>query len=262
MHEEKSKKIDLKLYDGEDKVLTSHELDLLLDAQPQAKTIKSRIASMDRYIEGFQGGELITISGPTKGGKTLLAQTLTNNFARQQEYPLWFTFEVPSRQFLSQFPKLPMFYLPAKLKAHAMPWIHERIMESFAKYHSRIIFIDHLHFLFDMAQARNTSLQIGTVIRQLKKIAVDNEFIIFLLCHTHKNKGEEINYESIRDSSFVAQESDSVFIIYRTPDIGENMALLSIEFHRRTGVLEKKIILKKENGLLYEPQIEEYERKH
>lgn len=134
-----------------------------------------------------------------------------------------------------------------------MDWLEARIIESFLKYQTRIVFIDHLHFLFDIARARNTSLEIGSVIRKLKTIAVENSFIIFLLCHTTKGKSDsELSYESIRDSSFVSQESDSVFMIQRTPQKGENAARLSVEFHRRTGVLDKTIDLIKLNGYLRE----------
>jgi hypothetical protein len=104
-----------------------------------------------------------------------------------------------------------------------------------------------------MARAKNPSIEIGTVIRRLKTLAVTSGFIIFLLCHTVKGKSEtNLSYESIRDSSFISQESDSVLMIKRTPEVSENAARLRIEFHRRTGVLEKTVDLVKVNGLLRE----------
>lgn len=241
-------------YSGEDQIISSHEMALKLKESPDSIIrVKSLIPSLDSVIEDFRHGELIVISGPTKNGKTLLAQSLTNSFVKQQEFPLWFSFEVPSRQFLSQFPELPLFYLPQKLRAHVLPWVEERIQESFLKYHTRIIFIDHLHYLFDLARTRNPSIEIGQVIRRLKALAVNSGFIIFLLCHTTKGASENnLSYESIRDSSFVSQESDSVLMIKRTPDKGENAARLRIEFHRRTGVLERVIDLIKVDGLLKE----------
>ena len=244
----------LKGYNGEDRVISSHEMKLTLNQRPEAVTrVKSMIPSLDRYIEDFRDGELITISGPTKNGKTLLAQTLTVNFAKQGQPALWFTYEVPVRQFLSQFSELPMIYMPAKLKAHALDWLEDRIIESFEKYHTRIVFIDHLHYLVDMARMKSPSLEIGTVIRRLKGIAVNNELLVFLLCHTTKGKHDgTLSYESIRDSSFVSQESDSVFMVKRTPEDGENTAKLRVEFHRRTGVLEKVVDLTKIGGMLHE----------
>jgi hypothetical protein len=160
---------------------------------------------------------------------------------------------VPVRQFLSQFPELPLIYMPAKLKAHAMPWIEARIQESFLKYRTRIIFIDHLHYLVDLARMKNPSIEIGQVIRRLKTLAVNNGFVIFLLCHTTKGKSENgLSYESIRDSSFISQESDSVIMIRRIPGDGETAAQMRVEFHRRTGVMEKVINLIKVNGFLQE----------
>jgi len=240
-------------YDGEYRVVSAHEMALTFGERDQFTiNIKSGIPTLDYYCDGFRDGELITISGKTKQGKTLLAQSLTHNFSLHHYPPLWFSYEVPARQFLSQFETIPFIYMPSKLKAHAMPWIEERIMESFAKYNTKIVFIDHLHYLFDIQKSRNPSLDIGAIIRQLKGIAVNNEFIIFLLCHTSKSKDENESYESIRDSSFVAQESDCVIMVKRTPDLGETFARARIEFHRRTGVMEKVIFLQKTGNYLVE----------
>lgn len=245
-------------YDGDDRVISSHEMGLLLSAQKTARvSVKSLLPTLDAYIEDFRGGEVIAISGPTKNGKTLLAQSLTANFEKQGQPSLWFSFEVPARQFLSQFPELPFLYLPAKLKPHALDWLEDRIVESFEKYRTRIVFIDHLHYLLDMARMKSPSIEIGTVIRSLKGIAVNREMLIFLLCHTTKNTRDgSLSYESIRDSSFVSQESDSVFMVKRTPDDGENTARLRVEFHRRTGIMEKIVYLVKVGGLLRERTIE------
>ncbi len=247
-------------YDGEDKVVSAYELSLAFkETEQYTINIKSGIPSLDHYCDGFRDGELITISGKTKNGKTLLAQSFSNNFSRLNHPPLWFSYEVPPRQFISQFDKVPFIYMPSKLKAHAMDWIEERIMESFAKYNTRIVFIDHLHYLFDIQKSRNPSLDIGAIIRRLKGIAVNNEFLIFLLCHTSKAKDENESYESIRDSSFVAQESDCVIMVKRTPDEGENYARARVEFHRRTGIMEKVVFLQKTGNYLVERRANPWE---
>ncbi len=258
----KEEKKNLKEYAGPDQIISSQEMALLLAQETSSWiNLKSRMPSLDKYCEGFRDGELIVISGPTKNGKTLLAQSLTMAFVKQQEFPLWFTYEVPARQFLSQFPELPLFYLPQKLKAHVLTWVEERIKESFEKYRTRIVFLDHLHYLFDMARVKSPSIEIGTVIRRLKTMAVDMGLCIFLLCHTTKGKDENLSYDSIRDSSFVSQESDCVLMVQRCPHppkidedplIAENSAKISIEFHRRTGVLEKLINCHKQDGFLVE----------
>jgi archaellum biogenesis ATPase FlaH len=248
----------LKEYEGEDKITSSFEMEIeLRKTRGSEIVIKSGLPSLDRALEGgFQTGELYAVSGATKQGKTLLCQSITHNAHMSQNFALWFSYEVPARQFLSQFRELPLFYLPQKLKSADMKWLEERIMESFVKFHTRMVFIDHLHFLFDLFKSRNPSLEIGTVIRKLKTMAVEHDLIIFLLCHTSKAGGDAVTYQSIRDSSFVAQESDSVFLIARTPKEGENKAALRVEFHRRTGVIETFIKLHKVMGFLCEPPLE------
>jgi replicative DNA helicase len=241
-------------YCGDDKVVTSFELrDKLISEKKRPKVIvKSGIPGIDHACDGFQDGELIIISGPTKQGKTLLAQTFTVNFSKQKEYAGWFSYEVPARQFLEQFPVLPLFYLPSKNYAQDFNWLMERCCESHIKYHTRIFFIDHLHYLIDMARIKNPSLDIGTIVRRVKRFAVDNDFVIFLLCHIGKAESEQLSYRDLRDSSFIAQESDTVIMIKRTPADGENTARARVEFHRRTGAIEKKVNLIKVNGLLRE----------
>lgn len=247
-------------YDGEDRIVSSFEADLAFkgSSEPIFK-VKSGLPTLDRYLEGgFEGGELYAVSGPTKHGKTLFCQSLTGNMDQQQTPALWFSFEVPARQFLARFTQqsapLPLIYLPSKLKAHALPWLEERIQESFIKYRTRVFFVDHLHYLLDIARLRNPSLEIGAVIRTLKRICVEGGFVGFILCHTIKGRGgPELSFEAIRDSSFVSQEADSVLMIRRTPDKGPNRAALRMEFHRRTGVIEQGLFLVKGiNGMLGE----------
>jgi archaellum biogenesis ATPase FlaH len=248
---------NLNEYEGEDQVVSSHEIQDELSLHSESVThLKSLIPSLDYYIDGFRDGELITVSGPTKQGKTLLCQSLTVSFVKQQYFPLWFSFEVPYRQFLNQFREVPLIYMPKKLRPHALTWFKERTEEAFLKYHTRIIFIDHLHYLIDLARLRNPSIEIGQIIRQLKTLSVEKNYIIFLLCHTTKGASDpDVSYESIRDSSFISQESDCVLMIKRTPKDGETSARLRVEFHRRTGVIEKVIRLIKVNGYLVEEDI-------
>lgn len=241
-------------YEGADKVVTSFELrdKILADKKDPHVCVKSGIPGIDYACEGFQDGELIIVSGPTKQGKTLLGQTFTSYFAKQKEYPGWFSYEVPEHQFLDQFPVLPLFYLPTKNKAQDFDWFMERCLEAYFKYNTRVFFIDHLHYLIDMARIKNTSLDIGTIVRRIKRFAVDNDFVMFLMAHIGKNESEDLSYRDLRDSSFIAQEADTVIMIKRTPKEGQNTARARVEFHRRTGVMEKVVYLEKLYGLLQE----------
>ncbi len=245
----------LKLYQGDDRIISSTEWLAEHDQEPPFLfSLKSKIPLLDQNIDGFRDGELYTISGFTKQGKTTLAQTLTDAFVKQQFLPLWFTYEVPTRQFLSQWKNCPFFWIPRIHQGKSMSWFLQRCEESFLKNGTRIVFIDHLHYLFDLAKSKSPSIDIGQIIRTLKTMAVQNSLLIFLLCHTHKNSADqtEPTYHDLRDSSFMAQESDSVIMIQRLKD--SRHSKLFVEFHRRTGVIRKEIpLMMLPNGLLGEP---------
>lgn len=237
------------------RIISSYEMREEIQAHKEKDFgLITRIPSLDELIEGFRLGELIVISGPTKSGKTLLAKSLTVEFYKQNIFPLWFSYEETTRYFLASFPELPLFYLPRRLKSTKVGWVEKKINEAYEKYNTRVVFIDHLHYLFDMARVRNPSIEIGTVIRRLKSLAVERELVIFLLCHTRKGSTDrKLSYESIRDSSFVSQESDCVMMIARNVKDPESCeAILSVEFHRRTGVLNRFVKLKKIGGYLRE----------
>ena len=239
-----------KEYAGEDAVITSHEMQTLLDQQPEPKIYKSGIPSLDECLNGFAGGELIAVSGPRKAGKTLFCQSITDSFNQEGAGCLWFSYELPAHQFINRFPVLPLFTLPKRLKTCSMEWLHERVLESIAKYDTKIVFIDHLHFLFNMARSLSPSIQIGQVIRTLKTMAIELDITIFILCHMAKSDPyEEPSDYQIRDSSFVSQESDVGLMIWRNL-ASDDRSWLKVCYSRRTGVLEESISLVKANGFL------------
>ena len=250
-------------YQGKDRIVSSDTLraDLEKEDRSFVHVFSTGIFSLDAAVGKLESGELIAIGGPTKHGKTSLAQTLTANLARAGANCLWFTFEVPPRQFLAQMPPEFRFYLPRELTLSKTDWVRERIEEAVLKFKTRIIFIDNLHHLFDIAVSRNPSLDIGNIIRLLKRTAVEFNVVIFLLCHSRKPtefKGEvqECSEWDLRDSSFVPQESDSTWMIQRKMDpstkIYSQEALLKVCNHRRTGAMGVKVHLIKTGPFLEE----------
>lgn len=245
--------IELNEYEGSDKIVTSLAMKSIIEQQPKVTPVMSKLPQLDKYTGGFCPGELIAISGPRKAGKTLFAQTLTVNFAKQDIMSLWFSYELSSREFINRFPgELPVFVMPQKMKANSLEWLRNRILEGLVKYGIKMVFIDHLHYLFDLARMRNTSIEIGQVIRTLKMLAIELNITIFLMCHMAKlDPYQEPSDDNIRDSSFVSQESDAGIMIWRNVQ-SDNEAWAKVCFHRRTGVLEKKIKYLKVDGLLRE----------
>lgn len=243
-------------YDKRDKVISSEDMLEKIKNDPINEIkFSCGIPTLDRYMEGFEGGELIVVAGATKHGKSLLCQTMTNNMASKGVMSLWFSYEMPIKQFVRRFPKLPLFFLPQTIEGNAMAWIESKIWESKIKYGVKAVFIDHLHFLFDLVQNGNVSLQIGMLMRQLKNLAMKHNIVIFLIAHLKKVKLEESpTLDDLRDSSFIGQESDSVIMIARKLEGGEykNEAKIYVQTHRRTGVMGKSLVVNFKDGLFYE----------
>ena len=247
---------NLKNYDGPDRAVYS--LDMAdhiynLSKDQTEVSLRSNIPALDNYIQAFYGGELNVLSGETGNGKTLLAQSLTYQFSRQEEKSLWFTYEVRPEQFLKQFSEpLPIFLIPMELKTKSLLWLEERILEAKLKYGTSSVFVDHLHFLVDLKRGNNMSIEIGFVMRELKRMALKYNLCFFLLAHTNRLKLEgEPDVDSLRDSSLVGCEADNVFFIWRLRNT-ETQAILKIAKNRRNGVFGKKIKLQKQGKYLVE----------
>jgi len=234
------------------------------DAPKPSYSIGTGMKELDESIGGgVRPGELYVITGFTKNGKTLFSKSLTAHFCSIGEFPLWFSYEEAPEQFLSCFPNMSeslVFYMPDSLKYNDINWLLGMVDEARERYDIHCVFIDHLHFLFDMTALRNPSLAIGNYVRILKRYAIEKSITIFLICHTTKAKVEspdDISYTAIRDSSFIAQESDCVMVVHRNKSDGVVMnyqSIVKVEFHRRTGVWNKVIDLVKDGNYLRELQ--------
>lgn len=246
-------------YSGEDKVISSFDLNEKFKGMKEAMNFKTQIPSFDRLMGGLEAGEMIIMSGATKQGKTLFLQTLTKNFEKQNMKCLWFEFEVPYRQFITRFPDLPLFYLPLQLRNKDINWIKERILEGILKYNTRIVFIDELHYVIDM-YSRNFSLDIGQAMRDLKTFTIENEIVLIIAAHVKMQDGtRKPTAADIRDSSFITQIPDSTVMIWRETKtkrgeiIGETgYSIISVENHRRTGTMSKSFKMIFKDGYLYE----------
>lgn len=257
-------------YAGEDKVVTFADILRIAQERPILKIADYGFTDLDRSTEGIHEGELITISGLTKHGKTTFAQSITRHLV-QQDLPVgWFSFEVPPAQFIrpfADFGKALQFGVMPKIhRAGNLRWIFHRILEMHQKWATRVFFIDHLHFLFDLWGTKNASLTIGQVVRALKHLAVTRELAIFILCHMSKGQkeGEDDTYENLRDSSLIAQESDSVFLVRRVKEdnVFTNKGVVTIEFHRRTGVMKQKVGLRKVGNFMEQAAYEEPQKEY
>jgi len=204
-------------YTGKDEVVSSYDAKKHYEKKaPPAFIINTGFSSLDRMTQGFRNGELISVTGITKQGKTVLCQSITQNLSNQNIHALWFSYEVPPLQFINKFQVTPLFYLPLKNVESNLKWVEKRIQEGIVKYDTKVIFIDHLHYLVPLSANVRMDLMIGATMRELKKMALKYNIIIFIIVHTKKLAyDKKPDLDSIRDSSLIAQESDFVMAIWR-----------------------------------------------
>lgn len=263
------KEKELLNYDGPDRVVSSVEFWDIIKSRPKPQIHLTGLGALDQAIGGFVPGEVIVISGPTAMGKTTLCETILANLCAQGKTALFLTYEVTPERIVERH-KDPgsVIYLPLEHKAKDLDWLKDRVWEAKLKhpYGLSAVFIDHLHYVVDMAAKQNMSLEVGATMRFLKgNIALELKIPVFIVCHVSKIPfGEKPNMNHLRDSSFVAQEADTVLMICRKNDrdmtgkpfkfmsLDQGLATLTIEKARRTGTMGREIDLYKEGTVLKE----------
>lgn len=141
----------------------------------------------------------------------------------EELHPLFFSYEMPILELLERFGEgLTSFYLPLQNTSGTAEWLERKIIEAKTKYETKIVFIDHLHYLVDSSTAsnRNSSEIIGALVRSIKNIAKRQKVAIVLACHVRRvnAKGARPTMNDLRDSSNIANESDVVLILQRVGD--------------------------------------------
>lgn len=255
--------ISLADYQGPDRVISSIEYAEMIKNRPLGIKHKTGLSQLDATIDGFEEGELIVISGPTAMGKTLLCDTIMLNLRKQAKFSLFFTFEVtPEKIVKNHSTQESVIFLPLQHKAMDLKWLGWRILEAQLKYGCQAVFIDHLHYVIDMMTDKNISLEIGYLMRRLKQMALSMKIPIFIVCHMGKmDLQTEPSIQHLRDSSFTAQEADTVLILWRRMDVEfgkskdsmlQGLASIKVAKARRTGAMGQKINIKKDGHVLVE----------
>ena len=246
LEEKKLKELEiLSLYEKEDRVISSEEKLKELEAQKDLPVMSSCYKGLDNLIDGgFKAGELITITGITKNGKSCFARNLCSNLVAQCINSIYFSYEETERELLERFPKpYPIFYLPRKLSSQKTEWISERVGEAKAKFGIGAVMIDNLDFLLEKdiyKKFGNTSDLIKFIVLDLKNMARYWEVAVFLMAHTtQEGMRNEIDIGDLKGSSAIAQISDFVLVIKRLKNretgLPGDKSKVQVLANRRTG---------------------------
>lgn len=204
LKEEMEKEEFLSSYDGKDKVISSYDMneELKKSGALEVKGYNCGFPYLSSKIGKLEPGNIITVTGYSGQGKTTILISMTIKLAEQGIPVLWFSYENTPAQFFRKFQNvdLPLFYLPMSNKPYDLSWFTDRVKEAILKYDIKVIMIDHLHYILDLFQSKNSSIDIGNLLRNLKILAVENELVIFLVAHTKQPKDfNDPDMGSIRD---------------------------------------------------------------
>lgn len=233
----------MKVYKGDDELISSLEILERIKTQPEEEKFMTGIDGLDAILKGFRKNQVVVLAAPTKSGKTQLCVELTIRMAETN--PVWIPFEESAEELVRKFHDRnevpPLFYTPKNITGNTLEWIEKRVVEGKVKYGSQLFFIDHLHFIVPFTSDR-LDTRIGTVMRTLKTIAKNHGVTIVLVAHLKKtNVTVSPTLEDLRDSSFIAQEADTVIMLWRETKreggqvVITNNTTLSVQANRRTG---------------------------
>lgn len=202
-------------YSGDDEIIESKDLINEIKELENEKRHMTGIKRLDAITGGFRSNQVIVVSAPPKSGKTQFCVHL----ARGMKNTTLFLFEETAPEVLYKYYKkgleLPHFYTPKGTTRMNVEDLYRKMIESWAKYSSVIFFIDHLHYILDNT-ARDTGLEIRTVMEQLKEFTRKHGFTIIIAAHTTKGHfAEPPGVEAIRDSGHIPALADTVIIMWR-----------------------------------------------
>ena len=198
---------------------------------PPIPKITLGFESLDMLLEGgAHRGELMIVSAMTKSGKTEWCQNMTFLQASKGIRCLWFSLEMSWIEITRKFMGIDSSYLVSKIPQDLPIYysmnnanfnvgkLRERVVEAQKQFGVDVVYVDHLHFLVSMEEAGkgNVSFLIGSIVRSIKRMAVELNIFVVLIAHTKKIEltvAPDLN--SLRDSSFLAQEADFVLMLWR-----------------------------------------------
>lgn len=204
----------------------------------EASEITTGIRSIDRRVDGFNAGELVTILARAGTGKTFMALNIINHLAGKVPFKLaMFSLEMPKSAIVERAMEVYFGFSRGELKARSLDGtlylkdfleryakvdIYDRIYSAteirkiVEREGYRAVFVDFLH-LVKPEIIGSPYQQISRVIADLKQTAKDTGSVAFLLHQLSRQAGSgEVQVEAAhaRDSGQIEELSDFLIGIW------------------------------------------------
>lgn len=225
----------LEAYMGDDRVITSVELEEDEKNRPEPVVIPTGFAGFDNVMEdgGFEAGDVQVIAGVQGSGKTTFTRQMLLNLHnhKQRVISMYLCLEENDVKFKDRMKsqndgELPVYTLVRTrfIPKFSLDWIEEKVVETTLKHYTQVCFIDNLSFISDIKTGRdNRADRIEAVMEGLKRIAQKNEVVIVLISHLSQVKADEVpDMSHLRGSAAIGQVASTVFMLYRPPEKTEH----------------------------------------
>lgn len=233
----------MKVYTGDDELISSLDILEKIKNSPPEDKFMTTIEGLDAILKGFRRNQLIVLAAPTKSGKSQFTVELAIRMPETK--PVFLPFEESAEELVRKFydrgQEPPLFYTPKIMTGNTVTWIEKKVIEGIVKHDAKMFIVDHLHYIVPFTSDR-LDTRIGKTMRDLKRIAKEHQVVIILVAHLKKTNVEvSPTLEDLRDSSFVAQEADTVMMMWREAYrqdgvvVVTNNTVVSVQANRRTG---------------------------
>lgn len=213
--------------------------------------LKTGYRLIDDGCMGFKGGELITIAARSGVGKTTFALNLIYNHIMNNDKAILFSLEMPEevigKKFLSIGLKIPFCDLIAN-KAPKDPYafslfanklaskpcriyddifeiskICNKIRAEHAKGDLKIVYVDLLNRITQEKRVGTRAEEIGIMTRELKKLTLELNIPIVILCQINRTVDYRDNKRptraDLKESASIEEDSDLIIALYRNLDL-------------------------------------------
>ena len=196
---------------------------------------------LDIFCKYLEGGNILTIGGRPAMGKTAFATSLTNHFLNKDKSVLYFSMDSSEIQYVSRLVAekigTPLFSLiEGKVREEEVNIVLDSFKDKKLEIVDKtnltiedvdtkvqeikpdIVFIDYVQ-LIEAPKAPNRTEAINLVIKELKRIAVENDVIVVLLSQLSRAVEGRCDKRPIlsdlRDSGKIEQDADTVCFVHR-----------------------------------------------
>lgn len=200
--------------------------------------ISTGFRTLDSMTKGLVGGEMIVVAGKTSHGKTSLALNIAEKVAKESPV-LFLTLEMTKVEIGARLQAIhgkDLYDLNLLVQVEdEFNWRDiDLLFEQAKKDQVALVIIDHLHYF--TRELEHVSEDLGRITKEIKKNAIRHNLPVILISHTRKtNKSNDtFDIEDLRGSSFIAQDSDIVLGVYRSPKYKDSI-LVGIHKNRNRG---------------------------